>query len=67
MLKFAQHFNAYLKPKNERCKGEKGMEDENKAVLTTITVVGVKVFSDDDESYHEWLTKHPQGFVVNTS
>lgn len=40
-----------------------------KAIKPSIApaVAGVQEFSGDDRAYQEWVTNHPQGFVVNTN
>lgn len=37
------------------------------SMAAVVAVPGVVEFSGDDKAYQEWVTSHPQGFVVNTN
>jgi hypothetical protein len=56
-----------MNPKNERMLG-KNLETTPKVKADQVSLVaGVEEFSGDDKAYREWVTNHPQGFVINTN
>jgi hypothetical protein len=71
--------NAF-KPKTKLDNGATLTEAKRKNFIRPATVVdpkaignppkavsGVQEFSGNDKEYQEWVTRHPQGFVVNTA
>jgi hypothetical protein len=59
--------SASTKTKKEKNTGVNSGTAQKAKINPTPAVAGVQEFSSNDKAYQEWVTKHPQGFVINTN